>query len=165
MRTLRPVSQETYEKIGAAYVICAEYPEIFDNVTLKKFCSMFVDVIPDGENEQEARKREYGPTMYRLLQKAFMSMADAGVDEPLRLEIDECLCHIAGDPCPTDSDSTEDTRGSEHLARIRAYAPEMYALLQAAFGGAISFTEISRLGTIAQELLGRIDGKEDTDDE
>ena len=162
MRTLRPVSQETYEKIGAAYVICAEYPEIFDNVTLKKFCSMFVDVIPDGENEQEARKREYGPTMYRLLQKAFMSIADAKIDEPLRLKIYECLSHITGDPCPTDEDIDEEARssGSEHMAQIIAYAPEMYALLQAVFGGAISWTEVIRHGERAQELLARIDGKE-----
>ena len=166
MKTVKPVSKETYELIGKAYAICSEYPDVFGDVTMRKFCGMFVDdIIDDDEDEYEARRKAYAGDMYHLLQKAFLSMADAKVDEPLRLEIDECLCHITGDPCPTDPDSNEDTRGSEHMARIRAYAPEMYALLQAAFGGAISFTEITRLGSVAQELLARIDGKEDAGDE
>ena len=104
MKTLYPVDEATYEKIGAAYAICAEYPEIFDNVTLEKFCSMFVDIVPEGKDKRDARMKVYAPEMYRLLQNAFMSMAEAGIDEPLRLEIDECLCHIAGDPCPTDEE-------------------------------------------------------------
>ena len=156
MKTVKPVSQETYERIGKAYAICSEYPDVFGDVKMRKFCGMFVDdIIDEGEDLIEARKKAYANNMYCLLQKAFQSMADAKVDEPLRLEIDECLCHITGDSCPTD----------EHMARIRAYAPEMYALLQAAFGEAISFTEIIRLGAKAQELLARIDGKEDADDE
>ena len=162
MKTVKPVSKETYERIGKAYAICSEYPDVFGDVTMRKFCGMFVDdIIDEGEDLIEARKKAYAGEMYCLLQKAFQSMADAKVDELLRLEIDECLWHITGDSCPTD----DDTQGSEHMARIRAYAPEMYALLQAAFGEAISFTEITKLGAIAQELLARIDGKEGAYDE
>ena len=168
MKTVKPVSQETYERIGAAYAICSKYPDIFGDVTMRNFCSMFVDdIIDEGEDLIEARKKAYAGDMYRLLQKAFLSMADAKVDEPLRLEIDECLSHITGDACPTDEDIDEEARssGSEHMAQIRAYAPEMYALLQAVFGGAISWTEVNRYGEIAQELLSRIDGKEETCDD
>ena len=166
MKTVKPVSKETYERIGKAYAICSEYPDVFGDVTMRKFCGMFVDdIIDEGKDLIEARKRAAAPDMYRLLNAAFMAMADAKVDEPLRLEIDECLCHITGDPCPTDTDLDEDVLEDEHIARIRAAAPDMYALLQAAFGGAISFTEITRLGAIAQELLARIDRKEDADDE
>ena len=168
MKTVKPVSQETYERIGAAYAICSKYPDIFGDVTMRNFCDMFVDdIIDEGEDLIEARKKAYAGDMYRLLQKAFLSMADAKVDEPLRIEIDECLSHITGDPCPTDEDIDEEARssGSKHMAQIRAYAPEMYALLQAVFGGAISWTEVNRLGVIAQELLARIDGKEGAGDE
>ena len=162
MKTVKPVSKETYELIGKAYAICSEYPDVFGDVTMRKFCGMFVDdIIDDGEDLIEARKKAYASDMYRLLQAAFLSMADAKVDEPLRLEIDECLCHITGDPCPTDEDAYEE----EHMARIRAAAPDMYALLQAAFGEAIPITEIIRLGAIAQKLLARIDGKEDAEDD
>ena len=166
MKTVKPVSKETYERIGKAYAICSEYPDVFGDVTMRKFCGMFVDdIIDEGEDLVVARKKAYAGDMYHLLQNAFLSMADAKVDEPLRLEIDECLCHITGDPCPTDTNLERDVREDEHIARIRAAAPDMYALLQAAFGGAISFTEVTRLGAIAQELLARIDGKEDAEDE
>ena len=168
MKTVKPVSQETYERIGAAYAICSKYPDIFGDVTFRKFCGMFVDDIIDEEEDLiEARKKAYAGDMYRLLQKAFLSMLDANIDEPLRLEICECLSHITGDPCPTDEDIDEEVRssGSEHMAQIRAYAPEMHALLKAAFGGPISFTEITRLGAVAQELLARIDGKDCVSDE
>ena len=161
MKTLHPVDEATNARIGKAYLICSQYPEVFGDVTMKKFCSMFVDVLDEDEDLIEARKKAYAGDMYHLLQKAFLSMADAKVDEPLRLEIDECLCHITGDPCPTDEDAYEE----EHMARIRAAAPDMYALLQAAFGEAIPITEIIRLGAIAQKLLARIDGKEDAEDD
>ena len=166
MKTVKPVDKATLERIGAAYAICSRYPDVFGDVKMRKFCDMFVDdIIDEGEDLIEARKRAAAPDMYRLLNAAFMAMADAKVDEPLRLEIDECLCHITGDACPTDTDLDEDVREDEHMARIRAAAPDMYALLQATFGGAIPLTEIIRLGSIARELLARIDGKEDTSDE
>ena len=168
MKTLKPVSKETYERIGKAYTICSAYPDVFGDVTFRKFCGMFVDdIIDEGEDLIEARKKAYAGDMYRLLNEAFMAMADAKVDEPLRLEIDECLCHITGDACPTDEDIDEEARssGSEHMAQIRAYAPEMYTLLQAVFGGSISWTKVIRYGEIAQELLASIDGKEEPRDE
>ena len=109
MKTVKPVSKETYELIGKAYAICSEYPDVFGDVTMRKFCGMFVDdIIDDDEDEYEARRKAYAGDMYHLLQKAFLSRADAKVDEPLRLEIDECLCHITGDPCPTDEDAYEE---------------------------------------------------------
>ena len=70
------------------------------------------------------------------------------------------LVHITGDPCPTDTDLDENVREDEHIARIRAAAPNMYALLQAIFGGAISWDEVTRLGEVARDLLARIDEKE-----
>ena len=100
MKTLHPVSQEIYERIGKAYAICSEYPEVFGAVTMRKFCEMFVDdIIDEGEDLIEARKKAAAPEIYRLLNEAHMAMAEAGIDEPLRLEINECLCHISGDEC------------------------------------------------------------------
>ena len=114
MKTVKPVSKETYERIGKAYAICSEYPDVFGDVTMRKFCGMFVDdIIDEGEDLIEARKRAAAPDMYRLLNAAFMAMADAKVDEPLRLEIDECLCHIAGDECPTDTNLNEGAYGKD----------------------------------------------------
>lgn len=65
MKTLRPVDTATYEKIGAAYVVCAQYPEIFGDVPLKKFCGMFVDVL----DEDEERMKAMAPAMYRVMKK------------------------------------------------------------------------------------------------
>lgn len=65
MKTLKPVDEETYARIGKAYLICSEYPEVFGDVTFKKFCSMFVDAL--DEKKREARMRKYAPDMYRLL--------------------------------------------------------------------------------------------------
>ena len=67
MKTLKPVDEETYAKIGKAYQICSQYPEVFGEVTMKKFCSMFVDVIDEDEDEREARMRKYAPDMYQIL--------------------------------------------------------------------------------------------------
>lgn len=108
MKTLHPVDKATYEKIGAAYAICAEYPEIFGNVTLEKFCSMFVDVIPEGKDKRDARMKAYAPEMYRLLQNAFISMVNAGIDKPLCLKINECLCHIVEESCPTNEEADDE---------------------------------------------------------
>ena len=135
---------------------------------MRKFCGMFVDdIIDEGEDLIEAREKAAAPEMYRLLNEAHMAMAEAGIDEPLRLEIDECLCHISGDECPTDTEHAEDERMAEdkHMAKVRAAAPDMYALLQAIFGGPISWTEVIRYGKVAQNLLARIDGKEESSDD
>ena len=70
MKTLHPVDEETYERIGKAYLICSQYPDVFGDVTYEKFCSMFVDVIPDGEDERTARMRALAPAMYELLEGA-----------------------------------------------------------------------------------------------
>ena len=67
MKTLKPVDEETYARIGKAYQICTEYPEVFGDVTMKKFCSMFVDVVDEDEGEREARMKAYAPEMYQLL--------------------------------------------------------------------------------------------------
>lgn len=166
MKTVKPVSKETYERIGKAYAICSEYPDVFGDVTFRKFCGMFVDdIIDEGEDLIEARKRAAAPDMYRLLNAAFMAMADAKVDEPLCLEIDECLCHIAGDTCPTDTELDDDVREDESSARKKAYAGEMYDLIRKVFKEEMSFTEVIRIGDYARDLLARIDGKEDTSDE
>ena len=67
MKTLKPVDEETYARIGKAYQICTEYPEVFGDVTMKKFCSMFVDVVDEGDDEREARMRLHAAEMYRIL--------------------------------------------------------------------------------------------------
>lgn len=67
MKTVKPVSKETYERIGKAYLICSQYPDVFGDVTMKKFCSMFVDVLDDDEDEHEARKKENADAMYWVL--------------------------------------------------------------------------------------------------
>lgn len=67
MKTLHPVDEETYARIGKAYLICSQYPDVFGDVTFKKFCSMFVDVLDDDEDEQDVRLKVVAPAMYRLL--------------------------------------------------------------------------------------------------
>ena len=70
MKTVKPVSKETYAKIGAGYLILAEHPEIFGDVTFRKFCDMFVDdIIDEGEEIIAARKKAYAGEMYDLLRK------------------------------------------------------------------------------------------------
>lgn len=44
------------------------------------------------------------PDMYRLLNKAFQVLGENNLDEPLRLEIDECLCRIDGVPVHGNND-------------------------------------------------------------
>ena len=67
MKTVKPVSKETYERIGKAYLICSEYPDVFGDVTFEKFCSMFVDVIPEGESKRSVRMKAYAGEMYDLI--------------------------------------------------------------------------------------------------
>ena len=166
MKTVKPVDKATLERIGAAYAICSQYPDVFGDVTFRKFCGMFVDdIIDEGEDLIEARKRAAAPDMYRLLNAAFMAMTDAKVDEPLRLEIDECLCHITGDACPTDTDLDEDVREDEHAARKKAYAGEMYDFLDAIAEDMSERGGYEEYVSKIAALLDRIDGKEDADDE
>ena len=54
--------------------------------------------------EEDARLIEHAPRMYELLQESFLALSRVGEDEPLRLAIDECLCHIEGSLCPTDTE-------------------------------------------------------------
>ena len=59
MKTLHPVSQETYERIGKAYLICSQYPEVFEGVSYKKFCGMFVDdIIDEGEDLMRHERKQ-----------------------------------------------------------------------------------------------------------
>lgn len=70
MKTIKPVSKETYAKIGAGYLILAEHPEIFGDVTFRKFCGMFVDdIIDEGEDLIDACKKAYAGEMYNLLRR------------------------------------------------------------------------------------------------
>ena len=71
MKTLHPVDEATNARIGKAYLICSQYPEVFGDVTMKKFCSMFVDVLDEDEDLIEARKKAYAGDMYALLYSAF----------------------------------------------------------------------------------------------
>ena len=63
MKTIYPADQETYARIGEAYLICSQYPEVFGDVPMDKFCSMFTD----NESKQKARINANAPEMYELL--------------------------------------------------------------------------------------------------
>ena len=77
MKTLKPVGKETYERIGKAYAICSEYPEVFGEVTFRKFCVMFVDdIVDEGEDLISARKRAHAGEMYDLLELAIDSLRE-----------------------------------------------------------------------------------------
>ena len=87
MKTLKSVDEETYTRIGKAYLICAEYPEVFGDVKLEKFCSMFVDVIDEDEDEREARMKAYAPDMYQLLKDVLdTQVINRGVEVGEQLE-------------------------------------------------------------------------------
>ena len=78
------VDDATYARIGQAFLVCAEYPEVFEGVTMEKFCSMFVDVIPDGESELTARAKAHAVEMYKLLNKVFSRLEFTGLDDELK---------------------------------------------------------------------------------
>lgn len=42
-KPISEVDEETLYRIGAAYLICSQYPEIFGNVKVGKFRAMFLD--------------------------------------------------------------------------------------------------------------------------
>ena len=100
MKTLKPVDQETYERIGAAYAICSQYPEVFGDVTMRKFCSMFVDdIIDDEEDEKLARMKAYAETMYYMLTNLRYEFMNGGAsdDEYIKqiiIEIGQVLSEI-----------------------------------------------------------------------
>ena len=109
MKTLHPVDEETYARIGKAYLICSEHPDVFGDITFKKLCSMFVDdIIDEGEDERKARMKTCAPEMYSLLNKVFSYMSDLKLNENLRLEIDECLCRVEGYLRTTDEEANDE---------------------------------------------------------
>lgn len=67
MKILKLVDEEIYARIGKAYLICSQYPEVFGDVTLKKICSMFVDVINKDEDNREKRIKAQATQMYEIL--------------------------------------------------------------------------------------------------
>ena len=96
MKTLKPVDEETYARIGKAYQICTEYPEVFGDVTMKKFCSMFVDVVDEDEDEREARIKAHAPEMYEKLNLAVESLREHRFDSPTAEIIESLLDKIDG---------------------------------------------------------------------
>ena len=92
MRTLRPVSQETYEKIGAAYAICSEYPEVFGEVRNKEFCSMFVpDILDESVDVHEARKKAAAHEMYEMLEAAVKALNEYNPNSTTAVRIERLL--------------------------------------------------------------------------
>ena len=67
---------------------------MFEGVTMEKFCSMFVDVIPKGESLLAARAKEHAVEMYHLLNKVFSRLEFSGFDGKLKSEIDDYLGRI-----------------------------------------------------------------------
>ena len=96
MKTLKSVDEETYTRIGKAYQICSEYPEVFGDVKLEKFCSMFVDVIDEGDDEREARMKAYAHDMYEKLNLAVESLRKHRFDSPTAELIESLLDKIDG---------------------------------------------------------------------
>ena len=99
MKTLKPVDEATYTKIGKAYLIYSQYPEVFNDVTFEKFCGMFVDVIPEGEDEKLARMKAYAETMYYMLKNLRYEFMHGGASDEkyitqIIVEIGEVLSEI-----------------------------------------------------------------------
>ena len=97
MKTLHPVDEATYAKIGKAYLICSQHPDVFGNVTMEKFCGMFVDVIPEGEDERDARMKAYAPEMYEMLRKILGWCRECNLHGGLESDIMEVLKPIDGE--------------------------------------------------------------------
>lgn len=92
MRTLRPVSEDVKANIGAAYAICSQYPEIFEDVTYRKFCDMFVDdIIDEGMDVHEARKKAAAHEMYDLLEEAVKALAEYNTNSTTAARIERLL--------------------------------------------------------------------------
>lgn len=82
MKTLKSVDGETYAKIGKGYQICSQYPEVFGDVTMRKFCSMFVDdIIDDEADEKLARMKLYAETMYYMLKNLRYEFMHGGASD------------------------------------------------------------------------------------
>ena len=97
MKTVKPVSKATLERIGAAYAICSEYPDVFGDVTMRKFCGMFVDdIIDDGEELAAARKKAYAGEMYDFLDAIAEDMSERGGYEEYASKIAALLDRIDG---------------------------------------------------------------------
>lgn len=94
MRTLHPVDEETYARIGKAYLICSQHPDVFGDVTFEKFCSMFVDVIPDGKDEHESRKKAAAHEMYDMLEDAVQALTDHNPNSGTAARIESLLDQI-----------------------------------------------------------------------
>lgn len=97
MKTVKPVSKETLDRIGTAYAICSEYPDVFGDVTMRKFCGMFVDdIIDEGEDEHEARMKAYAGEMYEMLELAIDSLYEHNANSPTAKYIEALLDRIDG---------------------------------------------------------------------
>ena len=96
MKTLHTVDKETYKRIGKAYLVCSEYPEIFGDVKMEKFCGMFVDVIREDDDEREARMRTFVPEMYRILKDIYAWCKNNELDSEIEYDIWRVLKSIDG---------------------------------------------------------------------
>ncbi len=81
MKTREPVDEATAARIGKAYVVCSQYPEIFGDVKMSKFCGMFVDVIDEDEDEREVQLRALAPEMYEWILEILDYLASFSIDE------------------------------------------------------------------------------------
>ena len=105
MKTLYPVDEETYERIGKAYLICSQYPEVFGDVKLRDFCSLFVELEDEDASEEEtfdARVKAYALDMYSLLNNLLYevkhgSLSDPDYVEQVKEDVGGLLSEIAGE--------------------------------------------------------------------
>ena len=96
MKTLHPVDEETYKRLGKAYLICLQYPDVFGDVTMKKFCSMFVDVLDEDEDEREARMKSHASEMYRVLKIVRRWSKSFHIGDEVEYAVNEVLRKIDG---------------------------------------------------------------------
>ena len=102
MKTVKPVDEATKAKIGKAYLICSQYPDVFGDVTMKKFCAMFVDVVDEDDDEHEARIKAEAESMYWMLRNMLYELKrgsgkDADYLTQMIDDIGEVLSRIDGE--------------------------------------------------------------------
>ena len=102
MKTVKPVDEATKAKIGKANLICSQYPDVFGDVTMKKFCAMFVDVVDEDDDEHEARIKAEAESMYWMLRNMLYELKrgsgkDADYLTQMIDDIGEVLSRIDGE--------------------------------------------------------------------
>ncbi len=102
MKTVKPVDEATKARIGKAYLICSQYPDVFEGVAYEKFCGMFVDVVAEDEDVHEARIKAEAESMYWMLRNMLYELKRGSGDDADYIaqvigDIGEVLSRIDGE--------------------------------------------------------------------